>query len=499
MEQNQKLFAEALADAKTLQKVALVNAKKSLEEAFGPKIESMFKSKLAEMEKDEMSENDELDENQNNGEINEMEQELESILQELGMDEQESVEESEEMFEADDEESKPAKKDKPAAPKSEKPAAAPGADEFGEEESEEVGELTVDEFTSIVRSAVQDAMGGGAGDEMGMDGDMEPEMDDMGGDPSLDGMDADMGGDELGGAPGEEEELDLDELIAELNSDVNEGEELEEGEETNESEEVNEGEELEESEDLEEGEEIDEAAKKAFFEKGRAKGGKVGKPFAQGKPGFQKAPTGKTKKMSEVTSQELQEAVKKAFFEKGRAKGGKVGKPFSQGKPGFQKAPTGKTKKMSEATEQQLQEAVSTIKSLKSTLKETNLLNAKLLFVNNKFRECWLYKIDINIALNQQVPFVCGIVITSLQMFCLDVILKITMNSIIMNYNFLLFGFGDKFSNFKFSISFFILSINFSIFALNSSFEADGNSNGLNDLDVFLYTFKEGFNLFSFT
>jgi len=324
---------------------------------------------------------------ENNGEINEMEQELESILQELGMDEQESVEESEEMYEADDEESKPAKKDKPAAPKSEKPAAAPGADEFGEEEAEEVGELTVDEFTSIVRSAVQDAMGGGAGDEMGMDAGMEPEMDDMGGDPSLDGMDADMGGDDLGGAEGEEE-LDLDELIAELSNeqDVNEGEELEEGEDIDENEEVNEGEELEESEDLEEGEDLDEAAKKAFFEKGRAKGGKVGKPFAQGKPGFQKAPTGKTKKMSEVTSQELQEAVKKAFFEKGRAKGGKVGKPFAQGKPGFQKAPTGKTKKMSEATETQLQEAVNTIKSLKTTLKETNLLNAKLLFVNKLFK-----------------------------------------------------------------------------------------------------------------
>ena len=387
MEQNQKLFAEALADAKTLQKVALVNAKKSLEEAFGPKIESMFNSKLAEMEKDEMSENSEdLEENENNGEINEMEQELESILQELGMDEQESVEESEEMYEADDEESKPAKKDKPSSPKSEKPMAAPGADEFGgEEESEkEVSEMTVSEITDIIRNAVQDAMGGGE-DEMGMDAEMEPGMDDMGGDPSLDGMDAGMGGDDLGGGEGEEE-LDLDELINELSDDVNEGEDLDENEEVTEGEELEESEDLEEGEEIEEGEDLDEAAKKAFFEKGRAKGGKVGKPFAQGKPGFQKAPTGKTKKMSEVTSQELQEAVKKAFFEKGRAKGGKVGKPFAQGKAGFQKAPTGKTKKMSEVAEKQLQEAVNTIKSLKTTLKETNLLNAKLLFVNKLFK-----------------------------------------------------------------------------------------------------------------
>jgi len=60
---NRTFLKEAIADAKAVKESAIANAKVALEEAFTPQIQSMFASKIEEMEKDEMEEGyDEMDE-----------------------------------------------------------------------------------------------------------------------------------------------------------------------------------------------------------------------------------------------------------------------------------------------------------------------------------------------------------------------------------------------------------------------------------------------------
>ena len=60
MSNNQKLFKDAIADAKALREVAVANAKAALEESFMPQIQSMFERRI--MESDELDEESELDE-----------------------------------------------------------------------------------------------------------------------------------------------------------------------------------------------------------------------------------------------------------------------------------------------------------------------------------------------------------------------------------------------------------------------------------------------------
>ena len=61
MSNNQQLFKDAIADAKTLREVAVANAKAALEESFMPRIQSMFERRV--MDADELEEmKDELEE-----------------------------------------------------------------------------------------------------------------------------------------------------------------------------------------------------------------------------------------------------------------------------------------------------------------------------------------------------------------------------------------------------------------------------------------------------
>ena len=57
MSNNQKLFKDAIADAKTLREVAVANAKAALEESFMPRIQSMFEKRI--MENEELEEAEE--------------------------------------------------------------------------------------------------------------------------------------------------------------------------------------------------------------------------------------------------------------------------------------------------------------------------------------------------------------------------------------------------------------------------------------------------------
>ena len=62
MSNNQQLFKDAIADAKTLREVAVANAKAALEESFMPRIQSMFERRVMEVDELEEKKEDELKE-----------------------------------------------------------------------------------------------------------------------------------------------------------------------------------------------------------------------------------------------------------------------------------------------------------------------------------------------------------------------------------------------------------------------------------------------------
>jgi len=70
---NRDLLKEAIADAKSVKEAAIANAKAALEEAFTPYLKEKFSAKLAEMEAEEMEEaKEEMDENTSKEEMEEM-------------------------------------------------------------------------------------------------------------------------------------------------------------------------------------------------------------------------------------------------------------------------------------------------------------------------------------------------------------------------------------------------------------------------------------------
>jgi hypothetical protein len=350
---NQELFKEAIADAQAVRNAALANAKKSLEEAFAPKVESMLTKKLAEMESTDESagaeQNESADAQNESAEQNEsqkgsMEEELDSLLKELGMDEGDETNESSTDIDTSTDDLTREGEEGMEEPEmgseegGEELGGAEGGAEFGaeggEEQPQEVVDMTVDQLLGAIRSTIQSVMGGGAegGEELGGE---------MGGDEFAGDI---AGGDALAGG-GEEQspdEVNLEELLAELE---NEG--------------------------------VDEARS---WEDAKGKGGSVGAPKNGGQKGFIKM------KMSEN-----EKAANEArSWEDAKGKGGSVGAPKNGGQKGFIKMKMSETEKANEAKKveetKELAEAIKVIKALKSSLNEVNLLNAKLLYVNKIFK-----------------------------------------------------------------------------------------------------------------
>jgi len=179
---NKNLFEQAIADAKNLKAISMANAKQTIEEAFAPKIQEMFRLKLSEMEeKDNMEEGleDEFryikgDQNRGHeggGDIEQTdkvgsqksnsshegdtfmeEATLEEILAELELEEDEENESKymEEAKEDDEEEAEEAEEGE---------ETEEGDDEEeGIEGSEKVTKLTVDKFQEMVRDIVADVL-----------------------------------------------------------------------------------------------------------------------------------------------------------------------------------------------------------------------------------------------------------------------------------------------------------------------------------------------------
>lgn len=230
MSTNKDLFKEAIADAKQVREAALANAKAALEEALSPRLQSMISAKLQEMdlEEDEMDEidfmqpDDTSDEQQNIG-FGSVEQgrsgrgdtpgvkfegdgdleedfDLSAILAELE-DEDDSLKEAKDEDEKD--EMKEAKEDEEDEESEDEESEE--TEEEPSEEAEKVTDLTVTQLEDLIRSVISAEL---EAEEYETPGDEEAEV---GGEEE---MAMDMG--DLG--DGEEEEVNLEELLAELDA-----------------------------------------------------------------------------------------------------------------------------------------------------------------------------------------------------------------------------------------------------------------------------------------
>jgi len=195
---NKDLFKQAIAEAKSIREAAITNAKEALEETLTPHLKDMLAAKLQEMEdstvEEVVTESEEVEE-----EVTEAQDEqLEEAEYDVAEGDYEKVEEAEE--EADD-----------AEGDSEESEDDAGENEEDEEEVE-VKDMEVDDLKNLIRDIISQEMG-----------------DDT---EELDNADMDAG-EEMGdiAAAGSEEEIDLDELLAELeatNEETLEEEEVEE-------------------------------------------------------------------------------------------------------------------------------------------------------------------------------------------------------------------------------------------------------------------------------
>lgn len=312
------LFKQAIAEAKAVREAAIANAKAALEETLTPHLKELLAAKLQEMEGAE----EEEDESKHEGMDKMPEYEIaEADKKDLGEDKDE--------------------------------------EEEGEEEEIDLENMQVEDLTDLIRKIIAQEMGEEDG-EMGDEA--EAEM----------GDDAEMGD--------EEEEINLDELIAELTNMGNEG--------------------MHNKMKTEGG--LDESAEE-LIKKAISMGGSAAKKIvdAIGKAiEYTPIPAGTTGKQEGMNGGELEEAnaqdlIKKALgMGKDAAKAvvDAIGKaieytPIKHGQTGKQE---GMAKGMGEIDKKDetayMNEAKKTIMILRRDLHEVNLLNSKLLYVNKIFK-----------------------------------------------------------------------------------------------------------------
>jgi len=183
---NKDLFKQAIAEAKSVREAAIANAKEALEETLTPHLKDMLAAKLQEMD-DKSEDVEEV--------VNEVEEEVEEAHHKDDKDE--AVEEDFTAVEEAEDDAEETEEDEV-----EIDAEEPADDAEATEESEDLTDLSVDQFKDMIRDIIAQ--------EIGHEG--EETVDDM------DAGDIEGMGDE---APLEEpaddaEEIDLDELLAEL-------------------------------------------------------------------------------------------------------------------------------------------------------------------------------------------------------------------------------------------------------------------------------------------
>ena len=223
---NKDLFKQAIAEAKSVREAAIANAKEALEETLTPHLKDMLAAKLQEMEEksEEVEEvvneveEDEVDEAKGHDETDDMDEAKDDKKDEAV---KEDLTVAPEMAEAEEDEAE----DDSEESEDDAEEIEVDGDEAGDEDAvagdEDLGDLTVDQFKDMIRDIIAQEMGGGE-EEMGADmdgGDIEGMGDEAPIEEPADDMEV----------PGEdEEEIDLDELLAELEATVAEGDDKEE-------------------------------------------------------------------------------------------------------------------------------------------------------------------------------------------------------------------------------------------------------------------------------
>jgi hypothetical protein len=331
MSTNKDLFKEAIADAKAVREAALANAKAALEEALTPKLQSMLAAKLNEMdydmEEEGMKSEDEMEEgftssHEENSDAN-LDFNLEEEMDEESMDEEFDL--SEILAELEDEDEKSDIKEAKEEDEEE---------ETEEEEEVEVADMSVEDLKALIKDIVSQEIE--AEEEMPADEAGEEE--------------ADM---EMGSEEGSEDEIDLEELLAELDS-LNENEEKES---------LN--------------EEVD---YQALINIVLA----LGIPLA-GAIAFAKGLTSSAiKRATKEKGAPLTDEEKKKVVGQLGSEVGSIGRSFGSGQ--MEEAKKAKKAKEEKTEKDEMKEAIATINTLRSELNETNLLNAKLLYVNKIFK-----------------------------------------------------------------------------------------------------------------
>jgi hypothetical protein len=304
---NKNLFKEAIADAKAVREAALANAKAALEEALTPRLQSMLSAKLNEMEYENENE---MEEGFTTSHGDDSDENLDFNLEET--DElEEDFDLSEILAELNEAEEKEKKKE--------------------EDEEEETEELDPEDpkFAKKLKALIQDLISQEMGNEGGAEMHAEPDADNMGGPSDHDADNAD-------------EEIDLEELLAELDKMGNDGEDLEEI-------------------DIKGGLKKIGGAIKRF---GQEYGGITPKDCKQ--RALAAGKEGSAEYSAEINKCREEKGLTKTVGSSGGGLGGSSSGGFGESK--------------------ELREAVSVINTLRRELNEVNLLNAKLLYVNKIFK-----------------------------------------------------------------------------------------------------------------
>ena len=184
---NKDLFKQAIAEAKSIREAAIANAKEALEESLTPHLKDMLAAKLQEMD-DSSIEEEAVNETEEVEETTEEVTEAEEV-EEGSMEDEEAMEEAEDDSEESEDEAEDAE------------------EETEDEEDVEVKDMEVDDLKDLIRDIIAQEMGDGGEEELDID-DMDA------------GAEVEPEGDMEVGA--EDEEIDLDELLAELESATNE-------------------------------------------------------------------------------------------------------------------------------------------------------------------------------------------------------------------------------------------------------------------------------------
>jgi hypothetical protein len=327
---NKDLFKQAIADAKSIREAAITNAKLALEESLTPQLKELLAQRLAEME--EEAETEEVL----------AEAEIEEAAEETPENPEDHTKQPGYVTEEEAEDEKEEEEGEEAGEEEAEDDSEESEDEA--EEDLEVEDMTVEDLKDLIRDILSQEMGdeepaGEEGDEeaedmVGMDMTAEPE------------------------AEAGEEEINLEELMAELAAMANEGEEVVAEEEIEET--INDPE-----TDSAHGNVAEEESMEEIYDIGDLSSVPQHLQYIGILAPWIAALTG------------LAITVVKDKLAKGGAEAAKLVKTATE-KSKTQAAPMKET--------EELAEALATIETLQKDLNEVNLLNAKLLYVNKVFK-----------------------------------------------------------------------------------------------------------------